>query len=725
MSLHQPRRVVKIVIHMQSQMKRMSSHILLKFSIHFFSKLEVIHDLTHIFSEETASKTISESLLNFRTTGCNRTEEYVKCCCTGELSMREGKKRPYKFVGLKNFGCTKALTRKERNIQNFYKSSTNFLTKTIQWFSSKNLPPSQIEQFISVPLTIATPEGLPVQKQKSDARKYLMKHFKDAFINSVNSLDPKTLILDGMVVIHASKPLSNHNTFGDYAAYLFKKWVLDKFIHKGYKEIHVCFDQQTLDVPTPKSIERRRRDSTKTPGLVYLDINEDSQTPYDWQNFLGNRSNKKKLVEFLCDQFVNLGAKFLDVTRILVVSGGFKDTGTARVVMHVSNDASDDVSLHSFSNNHLEADTMLFLHAVNSFHSNSPVVLYSTDTDIMQIGLPMVNKHPERHFIVHFKETPADNMYVDLTKLLDIMGKNNELCVFDQGTLGRELQALFVCSGCDYVSFFNNYSKNSFYEAYFNNIDFISSNDSYSGMLSQASTQTWQLGFQSFCRLVGCVFLKKCSNSFEYKMNFQKKPTPVEIFDKIIEGNVDMSSEQVLKEWLEQIRASIMKTEGCQSEESWLPSDDALLFHWKRCCYVLQIWEQADRTEMIFPDLKEWGWCYVDKELVFKWDSKSNVQRIERYRKLWTSGCKCKSASRPCKSRACGCRKFDKPCGPACMCYQECCQNQPSDPTVDGLMRAMYPEEENIIDIVELMEREDYLTDDESEIGNSDVSDIE
>lgn len=40
-------------------------------------------------------------------------------------------------------------------------------------------------------------------------------------------------------------------------------------------------------------------------------------------------------------------------------------------------------------------------------------------------------------------------------------------------------------------------------------------------------------------------------------------------------------------------------------------------------------------------------------------------------------------------------------------------------------MRAMYPEEENIIDIVELMEREDYLTDDESEIGNSDVSDIE
>ncbi len=137
--------------------------------------------------------------------------------------------------------------------------------------------------------------------------------------------------------------------------------------------------------------------------------------------------------------------------------------------------------------------------------------------------------------------------------------------------------------------------------------------------------------------------------------------------------------------------------------------------------------EQAARDVVVAEEEEEEEGEVVGDEggVVFKWDSKSNLQRIERYRKLWTSGCKCKSASRPCKSRACGCRKFDKPCGPACMCYQECCQNQPSDPTVDGLMRAMYPEEENIIDIVELMEREDYLTDDESEIGNSDVSDIE
>jgi hypothetical protein len=696
----------------------------LKYSL--FAKLEFVLDLKHIFSEETASKIISDSLLNFRNTGNNRAEEYVKCCVTGELSMREGKKRPYKFVGLKNFGESKKMNRNEKNIKNYYKSSTQFLSKIIQWCGSNNVPPSEIEQFISIPLTIATPAGLPIQKNKSDARKFLMKHFKTAFINSIHLLQPQTLIVDGMVVVYACKPLSNHNTFRDYAAYLFKKWVLDKFMFKGYKEIHFCFDRQELDIASPKSIERDRRDSTKTPGLVYLDIKEDSHTPYDWHNFLGNRSNKKKLVEFLSEQFVILASRLLDSAHILVISGGFKEPGTAQMFMHISDDASEEDSpLDPFCNNHLEGDTMLYLHAVNSFHSNSPVVLYSIDTDIMQIGLPMVSKYPDRHFIVHFKEGAAENMYVDLNMLLDDMCKNNDLRVFNKATIARELQVLYICSGCDYVSFFNNFSKTSFYDAYFNNIGFISSDGSYSGMLSQASTQTWQLGFKAFCRLLGCVFLKKCASSFEYKMKFKKKPTPHEIYDKIVEENSSMSEEHLLKEWLEQIRSAIMKTEGCQSEENWLPSDEALNFHWKRCCYVVQIWEQADVTLMLYPEITEWGWSYVDNELVFMWDSDSNVQRIERYRKLWTKGCKCKSTSRPCKSRACGCKKFDKPCGPACMCCTDSCQNKPSDPSIQGMMDAMYPEDENILDIVELMRPVEYLSDDESESESSDISDAE
>ena len=41
------------------------------------------------------------------------------------------------------------------------------------------------------------------------------------------------------------------------------------------------------------------------------------------------------------------------------------------------------------------------------------------------------------------------------------------------------------------------------------------------------------------------------------------------------------------------------------------------------------------------------------------------------------------------------------------------------------MMDAMYPEDENILDIVELMRPVEYLSDDESERESSDISDAE
>ena len=60
--------------------------------------------LMHLFSEEEAKKTIQESLLNLRDTAALRIEQYIKCCLTKETSMRYGKKRPYIFTAVKNFG---------------------------------------------------------------------------------------------------------------------------------------------------------------------------------------------------------------------------------------------------------------------------------------------------------------------------------------------------------------------------------------------------------------------------------------------------------------------------------------------------------------------------------------------------------------------------------------------------------------------------------------------
>ncbi len=37
-------------------------------------------------------------------------------------------------------------------------------------------------------------------------------------------------------------------------------------------------------------------------------------------------------------------------------------------------------------------------------------------------------------------------------------------------------------------------------------------------------------------------------------------------------------------------------------------SDEALMFHWKRVCWVANMWNQADRNVMLLQPLTNWGW---------------------------------------------------------------------------------------------------------------------
>ena len=108
-----------------------------------------------------------------------------------------------------------------------------------------------------------------------------------------------------------------------------------------------------------------------------------------------------------------------------------------------------------------------------------------------------------------------------------------------------------------------------------------------------------------------------------------------------------------------------------------------------------------------YPDVEMWGWCVVNNELVVKWDSESNVKHIDSYRKLWTSGCRCKRLKEPCSSKLCGCRKLEKLCGPGCRCNKNCC-NRSEDASIVGLMTRSQVDNEPC-DI----EEDEVLTDDE------------
>ena len=125
-------------------------------------------------------------------------------------------------------------------------------------------PVQEVAQISELPLAIALPNALPRKGQKSFATKFYETRYRDAdiFMNRMpNDCNFEVVILEGMFLINSS-PLNTCRTFGDYAEYLIRRWVLHYF-KIGFKQVQILFDDSNLEGSSPKAIERDRRDVEK------------------------------------------------------------------------------------------------------------------------------------------------------------------------------------------------------------------------------------------------------------------------------------------------------------------------------------------------------------------------------------------------------------------------------------------------------------------------------
>ena len=145
-----------------------------------------------------------------------------------------------------------------------------------------------------------------------------------------------------------------------------------------------------------------------------------------------------------------------------------------------------------------------------------------------------------------------------------------------------------------------------------------------------------------------------------------------------------------------------------------VPSSGALLRHWKRSCWIIDMWQQADKNQMMLRSLQGNGWKIIDQAtLEIDWDSKENVETVRHRVALLTKGCNCKTG---CRTARCGCVKRNGKCGAECNC-QNCCNlpipsisedlvdmaiaertNRNHDEEVDDVMLALFGECSSFID---------------------------
>ncbi len=71
------------------------------------------------------------------------------------------------------------------------------------------------------------------------------------------------------------------------------------------------------------------------------------------------------------------------------------------------------------------------------------------------------------------------------------------------------LQTLFICSGCDYITFFAGVGMATMMRRLFENARFITGTSSIPGTLASTDPSSMEKGFLSFIRLIGTVYFKK------------------------------------------------------------------------------------------------------------------------------------------------------------------------------------------------------------------------
>ena len=123
-------------------------------------------------------------------------------------------------------------------------------------------------------------------------------------------------------------------------------------------------------------------------------------------------------------------------------------------------------------------------------------------------------------------------------------------------------------------------------------------------------------------------------------------------------------------EWLHNIRQTMW--DRIHFENEMVPSTDALHRHWKRSCWVLDVWSQADKNTLNPKLLTEYGWL---KDGGIVWDSDTNIKEVMLRVAGLLKGCGCKTG---CQTQHCGCKGKNKKCGEGCECTN--CSNTHGSP---------------------------------------------
>ena len=139
-------------------------------------------------------------------------------------------------------------------------------------------------------------------------------------------------------------------------------------------------------------------------------------------------------------------------------------------------------------------------------------LVLSPDTDVYNIGFPLIAETDLDVIVRLNRFTSKELCLLHMKRLIHAFTHDPDLTMIPELQIPSTMQTLYVCTGCDFISFFHGLGKAYFLNTLFEYGDFICCNsEQIPGTLAQPESE---LSLLSFFRLVGCTYFRKYKAAF-------------------------------------------------------------------------------------------------------------------------------------------------------------------------------------------------------------------
>ena len=413
--------------------------------------------LWNFLENKEATPEQAYDLLNCRRIGQEAFEKFVLYKIIGTPSTGAPNRRKRLTI----FSISKVQKQRVKLVEKERKISQRYLKQQQTWISEQGASGFDFENLLgpisSLPRALISKDGLPYKSTKANTMEFLRKRYSCIVTENLPSQwAPHTAVLEGMFIIQSS-PLPSMGCMREYS-----KWLLDQHVRPhlraGAKEVHVVFDSPGSMRESPKELEQRRRDSNADDTHKCTEISSTSAVPNKWRGLLGCRKCKQLLTQYLAQEMLSLAPNILNNMQTFVSNVG--------KTAHSVTSTGEVLPFPQLWSNADEGDLRVWLHCIHS--AGTQKLLFSPDTDVYHIGLTILPLLPRANITVQLTQSYNEgSKFLLLHQLHDALLNDPDLHGIHPELRLQALQSLYVCSGCDYVSFFAELGKISFLSTFF------------------------------------------------------------------------------------------------------------------------------------------------------------------------------------------------------------------------------------------------------------------